>query len=581
MKKAKLAETVKLAQSGDKDAVEALYRQYRDRIWFFVCKNVGSKQAAEDIVSDTFLTAIEKLGELRCADAFGSWLYSIAYNKCLRYLNSESGIARFESEEMLDSTIENALLNEPVKLPSDYIENEQTRQQLRDAIDSLKPEMRSAVIMYYFEEMSVSDVAKALGLKENAAKQRLFRARKKLSEKLKKLCGSETQLCVLPLGAVLNASLEESHLSAGTASGAAVKAGFAAKIAAVGITAALAVGAPIALINNRSYGDYQPEKMIVSQDDELKDEANEFLNKLTDKYFDYTAGKLPLIRTDGSSTSVLIDAETHSREGTASDIGVPKMFLDNKDKWKATLCKDTYESGVYCVQMRYFEPATTIWLYCPGAEVTDTELTYRLYIPKYPYKHTDGCKYIRIEMTLPRTDTDLESKMLTNQVSGRSFRSERMHSLGPEKGASVNESDVGVNNIEVRKADNSSLDIFITPDLNILDDVKSMDLSIASYIGDTSKSTTCLLKTDSSESHFITGIDKEYTLSREMLSKKNGFIKPDSCWHIRVESIPKQCGRITICLRFAGMNDSGGSSSDTRFTLNVDISKMRDEKGQG
>ena len=60
-----VAETVEAARSGDKDAVEKLYRLYRDRIWFFVRKNVASKPAAEDIVSDTFLTAIEKLPELR------------------------------------------------------------------------------------------------------------------------------------------------------------------------------------------------------------------------------------------------------------------------------------------------------------------------------------------------------------------------------------------------------------------------------------------------------------------------------------------------------------------------------------
>ena len=77
----KSAQLVKAARSGDKDAIEMLYKQYRDRIWFFVSKNIDSRQAAEDIVSDTFLTAIEKLSDLRCPEAFGSWLYSIAYRK--------------------------------------------------------------------------------------------------------------------------------------------------------------------------------------------------------------------------------------------------------------------------------------------------------------------------------------------------------------------------------------------------------------------------------------------------------------------------------------------------------------------
>ncbi|MBQ2580645.1 MAG: hypothetical protein II574_03340, partial [Ruminococcus sp.] len=72
MQMVELAQAVRAARSGDKGAVEALYRHYRKRLWFFVCRNIDSQQAAEDIVSDSFLTAIEKLSELRCDEAFGS-----------------------------------------------------------------------------------------------------------------------------------------------------------------------------------------------------------------------------------------------------------------------------------------------------------------------------------------------------------------------------------------------------------------------------------------------------------------------------------------------------------------------------
>ena len=64
------------------DKLEQLYGEYRDRLFYFALKNVGSREAAEDIVSETFLAALEKLTTLKNADAFGAWLYSIAYNKC-------------------------------------------------------------------------------------------------------------------------------------------------------------------------------------------------------------------------------------------------------------------------------------------------------------------------------------------------------------------------------------------------------------------------------------------------------------------------------------------------------------------
>lgn len=139
MNKAELERTVLAAKGGDKAAIERLYTEYRRKIWFFVSKNVYSADAVEDIVSDTFLTAIEKLSELKCCKAFGSWLYSIAYSKCLQQQNIESGIARFENEEELESTIENSILNEPVRLPSDYLESEETKLQLKRLLKALNP----------------------------------------------------------------------------------------------------------------------------------------------------------------------------------------------------------------------------------------------------------------------------------------------------------------------------------------------------------------------------------------------------------------------------------------------------------
>ena len=82
--------TVEAARSGDREAFEALYNQYRDRLFFFAKKYTGSRESAEDIVSETFITAMEKLPELRDSESFGGWLYSIAYRKCLDSISANS-----------------------------------------------------------------------------------------------------------------------------------------------------------------------------------------------------------------------------------------------------------------------------------------------------------------------------------------------------------------------------------------------------------------------------------------------------------------------------------------------------------
>ena len=160
------AALVKQVQNGDRAAFEKLYEQYRDRLFFFVLKNVGSREAAEDIVSESFVKALENISELRSSEAFGSWLYRIAYAQCMDWLKAEGQNAHFDSDTERDSVIENSALNEPVMVPDNYVESEQVREQLKAVIDSLKPDMRSAVILYYYEEQTVAQVAKALGMNE-------------------------------------------------------------------------------------------------------------------------------------------------------------------------------------------------------------------------------------------------------------------------------------------------------------------------------------------------------------------------------------------------------------------------------
>ncbi len=265
------AALVKQVQNGDRTAFEKLYEQYRDRLFFFVLKNVGSREAAEDIVSESFVKALENISELRSREAFGGWLYRIAYAQCMDWLKSEGQNAHFDSDTERDSVIENSALNEPVMVPDNYVESEQVREQLKAVIDSLKPDMRSAVILYYYEEQTVAQVAKALGMNENAAKQKLFQARKKLKHKIEKLFKNGAAFCAVPLGAVLESTVEPAAIKG--ASGAVVSTGFIFKAAAIGAAAAVAVGVPIGLLRmENKMGDVRPESSVV--EDESKNEPD-------------------------------------------------------------------------------------------------------------------------------------------------------------------------------------------------------------------------------------------------------------------------------------------------------------------
>ncbi|MBQ8967478.1 RNA polymerase sigma factor [Ruminococcus sp.] len=253
---------VMAAKGGDRQAFEMLYADYRDKLFFFVLKNVGSREAAEDVVSETFLDAMENIGSLRAEEAFGSWLYSIAYRKCIRCREENSRTAHFESEEEQELAMSDAALNEPLMLPDDYAVNSQRREQLKAVIDGLSREQKAAVILYYYNEQPLREVAKTLGISEGAARKRLFDARKKIKEKVEGLMRYCT-FCAVPVDAMLQGSIDQSYAGAAVKAGSAVKAITFVKIAAVGVAAAVAVGVPLALghfgKNSKPVGDVRPD----------------------------------------------------------------------------------------------------------------------------------------------------------------------------------------------------------------------------------------------------------------------------------------------------------------------------------
>ena len=283
MNRAEITALAQRAQAGDRTAFETLYNEFSDRVYFFAKRNIGSSDAARDITSETFVTALERIGELRSGESFIGWLYSIAYSRCVKYNRDCSRTEHFEDSEQLENTVNDAALNEPVMLPEDYVSNAETREQLKAVINRLPPDQRSAVILYYYDEMSVPEVAKTLGTNEHNASQKLFTARKRIRRELEKLFGRGGMPAAVPLGAMLNNTVDRSYAHA-AASGAARVAGrsLAVKLIGVGAAAAVAVGVPAALHNiseKSGGGDYRPED--ISSVEAITEKAEQAVSYVT------------------------------------------------------------------------------------------------------------------------------------------------------------------------------------------------------------------------------------------------------------------------------------------------------------
>lgn len=302
MNKTEISALAKKAQEGDRAAFETLYREFYEKVFFFAKRNIGNADAAQDIASETFAIALENISKLRSGESFIGWLYSIAYSKCVRSIKDSSRAEHFEDDEQMERTLADAALNEPIMLPEDYAVNNDTKEKLKSIIDGLPADQRSAVILYYYEDMSVAEVAGSLGTNENNAKQKLYKARKTIRKRIEKLFGSG-MLAAFPINSLLSNTADASYAKA-AASGAARLAGksIAVKLVTAGAVAVAAFGVPLALGRlENNMGNYRPEKDIVT--DSRSEQTAQFGEYVTEnEHFritietkDYTDGQLSFI----------------------------------------------------------------------------------------------------------------------------------------------------------------------------------------------------------------------------------------------------------------------------------------------
>ena len=202
------------AKAGDTTAIEGLYVEYKDRLMKYVMKQGIPEQDAEDIVSDSFFEVINHIKDLQNNEYFGTWLHKIAINKtnAFRQKMGRWQRADFNTTDSMDSdlskidgeaaAIEQAYeesYGDTVMLPSDYAENEDIKCLLAEQISSLSDEHKEALLLYYYQNKSVAEIAELTGTNQHNVKARLFNARKNLKKKLEALQKQGVVLSAVPI----------------------------------------------------------------------------------------------------------------------------------------------------------------------------------------------------------------------------------------------------------------------------------------------------------------------------------------------------------------------------------------------
>lgn len=177
MEKEKIRRLVLQAGQGDRAAFGELYEETGRSVYFNCLKLLGNAQQAEDITQDTFMKALEKLDSLKEPENFSAWVNRIAINNCKMYFRKNPHTAEEESEKIIDDTPDSELI------PDDYADSEEKRRIIMNIIDTaLTDEQRQTIILYYFDMMSVTEIAEIMECSVGTVTSRLSAARNKIRE---------------------------------------------------------------------------------------------------------------------------------------------------------------------------------------------------------------------------------------------------------------------------------------------------------------------------------------------------------------------------------------------------------------
>ena len=170
---------LKQAGEGDQAAFLELYDRYRDPIFRFAYRLLGAVEIAEDVTHDCFLSLIRKPENFRPERAsLKTYLYAAARNLALKHFRDqgrETGLDEV-SEEPRES---------PRRGPLRRLLDQELATHVREAIFSLPPLQREALILFEYEGLSLGEVAEVAGTDVGAIKARLYRAREGLRRMLR------------------------------------------------------------------------------------------------------------------------------------------------------------------------------------------------------------------------------------------------------------------------------------------------------------------------------------------------------------------------------------------------------------
>ena len=185
-------------RAGCQDAFDEIYRREAERLYRVAFMISGNSADSEDILQETFVQCYLHRSEIRNLEGFKKWLMTILVRTAWKTVKKRKKVVSIDEwaeqdrqrgseeqiyrEEAKEGVYRSSREENPLEL---YIKQEE-RNQIYDAVCGLDMKIRTVMILYYYQDFSVRDIAKITGTLEGTVKSRLHTGRKMLKKKLEK-----------------------------------------------------------------------------------------------------------------------------------------------------------------------------------------------------------------------------------------------------------------------------------------------------------------------------------------------------------------------------------------------------------
>ena len=162
---------IRRIKAGDKQAFEQLVEKHYDHIYAYCFRRTGNREAAMDLAQNVFLKLVAAIYRYQCTGKFQNFLFTIAVNTCNDFLKTSRNQQIQTEEEQLE---------DPGPLPESQYIRRQENQILYQRLQGLPEIQKEALILYYYQDLKIRDIARITGVSVSTVKSRLHQGIGKL-----------------------------------------------------------------------------------------------------------------------------------------------------------------------------------------------------------------------------------------------------------------------------------------------------------------------------------------------------------------------------------------------------------------